>query len=73
MAVGPDRPDHPDALSELGRVAPPEAEVLESAREALWSLVAAEALPLDSGRAAQAHQPEHDTHRNRDARPDGTA
>jgi len=34
-----------DPLTELGRVDPPAAEVLDNAREALWSVVAAEAFP----------------------------
>jgi|HubBroStandDraft_1064217.scaffolds.fasta_scaffold2424006_1 hypothetical protein len=45
-----------DALSELGRVPPPDAEVLENARDALWSVVAAETLPPADPRTTQARQ-----------------
>jgi hypothetical protein len=55
----------PDLLTELGRVAPPAAEVLEGAREALWSVVAAEALPPDEGRAARARNDEQHQRGNR--------
>jgi hypothetical protein len=45
-------------LSRLGRVSPPAAEVLQAARDALWSAVAAEMLATgpDEGRRAPAGQ-----------------
>ena len=43
-----------DPLTELGRVDPPAAEVLDNAREALWSVVAAEAIPTAEAPAAEA-------------------
>lgn len=48
-----------EPLTELGLVDPPAAEVLDNAREALWSVVAAEALPLSEApvrNSAQEHR-----------------
>jgi hypothetical protein len=69
MTTGPPEPDHQDPLSELGRVEPPTADVLENAREALWSVVAAEGLPLHEGGAARVRNSRQDQRRNRGAEP----
>jgi hypothetical protein len=45
-----------DPLTELGHVDPPAAEVLDNAREALWSVVAAEALPPAESPARESQQ-----------------
>jgi hypothetical protein len=55
-------------LRALGRVEPPRPAVLEAAREALWSAVAAEMLatqPPGSPRRASGAVPEH-KHRHQD-------
>jgi hypothetical protein len=61
--------EHGDGpLRALGRVEPPGPAVLEAAREALWSAVAAEMLatqPPGSSRRGRAAGPEH-KHRRRD-------
>lgn len=41
-------PGIPDPLAMLGEVAPPDPDVLERAREALWSVVAGEMLDTES-------------------------
>jgi hypothetical protein len=55
--------EHGDGLLRaLGRVEPPRPAVLEAAREALWSAVAAEMLasrPPGSSRRGKAAGPEH--------------
>jgi hypothetical protein len=52
-------PEQPDPLSALGRVDPPVPGVLESAREALWAVVAAEMLAdNDAPEQAAGHAPE---------------
>jgi hypothetical protein len=40
-------PGTPDPLAALGQVAPPDPNVLERAREALWSAVADEMLKME--------------------------
>jgi len=61
--------EHGDGLLRaLGRVEPPRPAVLEAAREALWSAVAAEMLatrPPGDSRRGKAAGPEHE-HRRRD-------
>ena len=58
--------EHGDGLLRaLGRVEPPRPAVLEAAREALWSAVAAEMLatqPPGSPRRGRAAGPEHEHH-----------
>jgi hypothetical protein len=57
-------PDHTElpeeigqALSRLGRVAPPDPGVLDAAREILWAAVAAEMLPDEVGGADHVGRP----------------
>jgi hypothetical protein len=57
-----EREEHriPDPLSELGHVEPPSRNVLENARETLWSAVAREALApqaQDTGHAQDTGRP----------------
>ncbi len=52
-----DSPELPEetgeALGRLGRVAPPDAGVLDAAREILWAAVAAEMLPDEAAGAVE--------------------
>jgi hypothetical protein len=48
MAVGDSGIPDPLALALLGEVAPPDPDVLERARETLWSVVAEEMLDLET-------------------------
>ena len=47
-------PEGAELLRALGRVGPPAPGVLEAAREALWSALAAEALSADAAGEARA-------------------
>jgi hypothetical protein len=68
--VNEDMAEHDDVLLRaLGRVEPPRPAVLDGAREALWSAVAAEMLATEppsgsgKGRAADPGRPRHEPRR----------
>jgi hypothetical protein len=49
MAAEKAHAEQPDPLTMLGQVSPPALEILDRAREALWSAVAAEMLAPSGG------------------------
>jgi hypothetical protein len=49
MAAEKAHAEQPDPLTMLGQVSPPAPEILDRAREALWSAVAAEMLAPSGG------------------------
>jgi hypothetical protein len=73
--VNPDRQDSEitDALAAAGQAQPPSSEVLESARELLWSAVAEEMLAsVDAAMSSEEHKADQPQRADRKRRPNNS-